>query len=273
MVMARNNGLNPHPNIVAELGPGDSLGCGLAALISGSEKYFALDVLEHASAERDLKVFDELVTLFRNKADIPGDDEFPELRPHLDAYMFPNDIFNDARMKAALKASRLETIRNSIVNGNGKDTLIVYRVPWSDANLIDKEIVDLFFSQAVLEHVDDLRKTYIAMHMWLKSTGYISHAIDFKCHGIADEWNGHWIYSDFTWKLIRGKRRYLLNRETHSTHVNMLREQGFRIVCDQAVMSASRLTRNDLAQKYASITDNDLVISDTFIQAVKHQQA
>ena len=31
--MAKANGLNPYPEVVAELGPGDSLGTGLAALI------------------------------------------------------------------------------------------------------------------------------------------------------------------------------------------------------------------------------------------------
>jgi len=44
LVMAKSNGLNFHPKVVAELGPGDSLGIGLAALISGSDKYFAFDV-------------------------------------------------------------------------------------------------------------------------------------------------------------------------------------------------------------------------------------
>lgn len=32
--MAKKNGLNPYPKIVAELGPGDSLGIGLADTLS-----------------------------------------------------------------------------------------------------------------------------------------------------------------------------------------------------------------------------------------------
>jgi hypothetical protein len=79
--MASNNGLNTYPKVVAELGPGDSLGIGLAALVSGAEKYFALDVVEYTNIERNLKIFDELVTLFKNKEDIPGEQEFPEVRP------------------------------------------------------------------------------------------------------------------------------------------------------------------------------------------------
>src|SRR5215831_2336575 len=80
LVMAFNNGLNFNPSVVAELGPGDSLGIGIAALISGAAKYFAFDVVEHANLERNLRIFDDLVTLFESRADIPGRDEFPEVK-------------------------------------------------------------------------------------------------------------------------------------------------------------------------------------------------
>ena len=79
LVMAYNNGLSTTPQIVAELGPGDSIGVGLAALISGVEKYYAFDVVEHATNQRNLTIFDELLALFRKKEDIPGKDEFPKV--------------------------------------------------------------------------------------------------------------------------------------------------------------------------------------------------
>jgi hypothetical protein len=53
------------PESVAEFGPGDSLGVGLAALLSGSNRYSALDVHRDGSTERTLRIFDELVALFR----------------------------------------------------------------------------------------------------------------------------------------------------------------------------------------------------------------
>ena len=123
-------------------------------------------------------------------------------------------------------------------------------------------------SKLVLEHVDDLQKTYKAMCLWLKPTGFISNQIDFKCHGTADQWNGHWLYSDFIWKLIRGKRSYLLNREPHSTHITILEEEGYRVECDKKIKSKSSITRNNLASKFKYFSDDDLTISGAFIQAV-----
>ena len=70
---------------------------------------------------------------------------------------------------------------------------------------------------------------------WLKPSGYISNQVDFKCHGTAPEWNGHWRYSDWMWRLVRGRRAYLLNRAPISAHLALLKEEGFEIACDQSV--------------------------------------
>ena len=269
LIMAKKNGLDPYPKIVAELGPGDSLGIGLAALISGCEKYFAFDVVEHANVARNLKIFDELVVLFKNRTPVPGDEEFPNVKPYLEKYDFPTDIFDETRLQLALSKPRIEKIRISISSFQEKESLIKYKVPWNDAACLEEETVDMIYSQAVLEHVDNLTGTYRTMYAWLKPTGYISHQIDFKCHGTATEWNGHWAYSDLMWKLIRGKRHYLINREPHSTHVKNLTEAGFRVLCDNKIMSKSSLCASDLAPRYKSMSDEDLTISGTFIQGVK----
>ena len=269
LVMAKRNGLNPYPKVVAELGPGDSLGIGLAALISGCNKYFAFDVVEYSITEKNLQIFDELVSLFRNRVAIPGDDEFPKVKPYLDEYYFPADILDESRLREALDESRIKKIRDSINHPKPNNALIQYRVPWYDASVLENTSLDMVYSQAVLEHVDDLRNTYKSMWSWLKPAGFISHQIDFKCHGTADEWNGHWTYSDFAWKLIRGKLPYLLNREPHSSHLTILEEEGFKILCDIKVKSESILTTDDLSKRFKSISDDDLTTSGAFIQALK----
>lgn len=267
--MAKRNGLNPYPRIVAELGPGDSLGTGLAALISGCDRYYAFDVVEHANTKDNLRVFDELVRLFRDRVDIPGEEEFPKVKPYLSKYEFPSDILNDDRMQLALAPSRIGEIRDSISDPKRQGSLIRYRVPWHYESVLEEASVDMIYSQAVLEHVDNLREVYKSMNLWLKPTGFISHQIDFKAHGTALDWNGHWKYSDFKWKLLRGRRSYLLNREPHSTHIAILGEEGFRVVCDQRIHMDSSLAASDLAPRFASMSDDDLTTSGAFVQAVK----
>lgn len=269
LVMAGRHGLNTAPGIVAELGPGDSLGIGLAALLSGCDRYVALDVVEHANTARNVDVFDELVTLFRDRAPIPGADEFPEIKPTLENYEFPAALMDERRLREALGEARIRRIRDSVRDSQREESLVQYRVPWHDPAVVRAGSVEMIYSQAVLEHVDDLKATYRAMRSWLRPDGYLSHQIDFRSHGITAEWNGHWACSRPVWRLIRGNRRYLLNREPHSTHITTLREQGFEIVCDTVVRSESRLSRKDLALPFRSLSDEDLVTSGAFIQAVK----
>lgn len=269
LVIAKNNGLNPYPRVIAELGPGDSIGVGLAALISGCEHYYALDIVEHANIARNIKIFDELVMLFKERSAIPGEDEFPKLKPYLDRYDFPADILNDDRLVQALDASRIANIRSAVTDPDIYRGIVSYAAPWYDTDIIEEETVDMIFSQAVLEHVDDLHGIYRSMRSWLKPKGYMSHQIDFKCHGTAEEWNGHWVYSDLVWKVIKGKRPYLLNREPHSAHIALLDKEGFEIVYDGRMTSESHITASDLASRFRNISFKDLTTSNAFIQAVK----
>lgn len=269
LVMARKNGFSQIPISVAELGPGDSLGIGLAALLSGVEQYCALDVVTHANLRRNIEIFQELVALFNDREDIPGEDEFPELKPYLESYQFPHDDLTDEVLSFALNIDRLDRIRRSITAVDRQDSKIHYVVPWSDVNNIEEESIDLIYSQAVLEHVDDLRAAYRALYSWLKPGGLMSHQIDFKCHGFADEWNGHWTYSDFQWKLIKGNRPYLLNRKPHSAHLRLMNEFGFKVRCDLTINKPSNICRSDLARRFKDLSEDDLTTSGAFIQAVK----
>ena len=65
------------PETVAELGPGFSLGIGLAALLSGSKRLYTLDVVKHWDNEKNLVIFEELIEFFKNKTSIPNNNEYP----------------------------------------------------------------------------------------------------------------------------------------------------------------------------------------------------
>jgi hypothetical protein len=158
LVMANNNGLNTNPSVVSELGPGNSLGIGLAALISGADRCYALDVVAHTEIASNLAVFDELCELFKQRAPIPTDEEFPGIKPNLDSYDFPSEILNDTRLQQALAPERLASIRQGLVE-HTEHAPIQYQAPWDDPAVIRENCVDMIFSQAVLEHVDDLDTT------------------------------------------------------------------------------------------------------------------
>ena len=269
LMQAEAAGLDTAPAVIAELGPGDSLGMGLAALLSGSRRYYAFDVMDFGAARRNLQVFEELVALFRARAPIPGPDEFPNVKPQLASYDFPSGVLTEARLGAALAEERLAAIRASLADTRRADSLIRYCVPWNDAAVIEPGSVDIIFSQAVLEHVDDLDGTYRAMHAWLAPHGYISHQVDFKCHHTASTWNGHWTHSDRRWRLIRGRLNYLLNRQPFSTHTGLLARHGFRVLAEQAVTRESTLRREQLAPRFRHLTDADLVTSGAYFLAVK----
>jgi hypothetical protein len=271
LVMARESGLDDDPRVVAELGPGDSLGIGLAALLAGADHYVGLDIVPYASASRNLAVLEELIGLFAARAPIPDSNEFPAVKPYLPSYAFPHAILGADRLARCLAPARVEAIRRALANVNAVqgEITIVYRVPWYDASVLKKDSVDMVFSQAVLEHVDELESTYAALAAWLKPGGVASHEIGFVSHGLTPEWNGHWTIPDPVWKLIRGRRPYLLNREPASTHVRLIRHSGLTLVHEERVRVHSDIPRSRLARRFRTMSDDDLGTKAVLLQATK----
>ena len=226
--LAHSNGLcSTTPLKVAELGPGDSLGVGIAALISGAESYRAFDVVAYANRTRNLAAFDALVDLFSRRADIPGAEAFPRLKPLLDDYTFPHDILPPEHMARCLAPERLARLRKAI---EAQDAAVVgYSAPWRGERSVEEASVDMILSQAVLEYVDDIPGVHAELYRWLKPGGFVSHEIDFKCHGFANEWNGHWRYSPVVWRIMTGRRLYVINREPFSTHEQALTAAGMQL--------------------------------------------
>src|SRR5215216_2661866 len=154
----------------AELGPGDSLGIGLAAMLSGTERYLALDAIQYANNSLNLQIFEELIALFRAQAPIPDDAEFPLVQPPLPSYAFPSDVLTSVRLEAALNPKRLELIRafiSSPATTARADAPICYIAPW-EPGMIRDATVDLVLSQSVLEYPQDLAGIYAEMCCWLK---------------------------------------------------------------------------------------------------------
>src|SRR5258708_1683135 len=261
------------PNCVAELGPGDSLGIGLAAMLSGADRYFSLDRKAFANPQTNLAILEGLFELFRARAPIPDDSEFPGVFPKLHSYAFPSDILDEAHLARCLEPHRVGAIRRATAgepspSSTGEPVEIRYLAPWNERRTILPESVDWIFSQAVLEHVDDVSGAYAALMKWLRAGGVMSHSIDYCCHGLTRDWNGHWTIADWVWSVVRGRRTYLINRLPHSAHVKAMRECGFRLVSDVRSRGPI-LPRSELASRFREISDEDLGTSVAFAVAVK----
>jgi hypothetical protein len=253
------------PRAVAELGPGDSIGIGLCALLSGADKYYAFDVVAYPDLRSNLAIFDELLRLFQGREAIPGPDEFPGLLPAIDDLSFPHELLNDANQLIALDRDRVQRIRKSIENAESSGSSIVYRAPWTGSRVIEPGTIDMIFSQAVLEHVVDLPDVYGAMRRWIKSDGVMTHQIDYRCHGKADHWNGHWGFSELSWRIAVGRRPYLLNRAPHSIQISLLREAGFKVLAEVRMTDSGGLRREKLAVQFRDLSDHDLTTCGAFV--------
>jgi len=272
LIMASRHGLPTRPDVVAELGPGDSLGLGLAALLSGASKYYAFDVVRYANNERNVEMLEELVDLFKRREKIPDENEFPRVRPRLDSYEFPENILTADWLSESLCTERIESVRDALLNpgNNEKDKIhISYYVPWHDPKVVKEASVDMLITQGVMQLVDNLEPTYESLSHWIKPGGFMSHEMDFTCLRTAKEWNGHWTYSDFLWRLIKGNKPWIINREPHSVHIHLMQKYGLKIVCDLTVKKASNIQRKRLAPHFKYLNDDDLTTSGAFIQAVK----
>jgi len=236
---------------VGELGPGDSLGVGLSALLAGAEKYVGLDFVPF-SADADLQsMYAELVDLFSRRVPIPSDNEFPLMRPKMASYEFPEHVVDWTGF-----AARVERIRSALRAGVNKDPMLRYQAPWT-ADQVSRGSLDLVMSQGVLQCVDGLQDAYRHIFGWLKPGGFSSHAVGCAATYLSPYWNGHWAYTEREWQFVRGKREYLLNREPLSTHLQYARDAGFTIVQAWKEYGEDGLPTHALSPRYRALDPED----------------
>lgn len=260
--MAHRHGLLTEPAVVAEIGPGNSLGVGLCALLTGSKVYYAFDIATYSNSARNLQIFSDIIWLLKRKSKDPCSDS-----------EFPGHILTEERLARSLEPSRLDRIKQCIlqVNHPVQDMFLGYVAPWDNPATMEENSVDFILSHAVMEHVDDPEAVYRILYRWLKPGGCMSHLIDYRCHNLSRDWNGHWAYSEALWKLMRSKRPYFINRYPHSLHAALIRRCGFRIVGEEKTTETSGIPRQQLDCRFQGLSDEDLTTATGFFQAVKPQ--
>jgi hypothetical protein len=264
MALAAELGMTSFPRVVAELGPGGSLGVGMAALISGADRYYAFDAVTHANRNNDLAMFDRLVEMFRARAPIPDLDAFPEMIFGPASYAFPKHLLTDRHLDDALHDERILDLRAQIASdGAGMRQAIAYRAPWDRPAETELGHVDLLMSNAVLEHVSDIEGAYRAIFAWLKPSGWSVHQIDFRSHSLFRGWDGHWACYDWLWRLMQGRRAYLLNRQPYSRHVQAAKNAGLTFL--QAIRVEREPECKSLASRFAHLDEQDRKTSIAFV--------
>jgi hypothetical protein len=178
------------PRVVAELGPGGSLGVGLCALMFGARIYYALDFVNHTDPTGNLRVFNALVEMFRECRPVSRHEgTFPEPANwgFPDGFVMPND-------------AKIEAILDDLVNKRKKFIRVV--APWTSSS-IPGDSAGWLWSHSVMEHVDEIEQVWKCYATWLAHDGIMTHNIDYHCHGLAKHWDGHRSINDLCWKVIR----------------------------------------------------------------------
>jgi SAM-dependent methyltransferase len=225
---------------IGELGPGDSIGTGLAGLLCGAASYTGLDVFPY-SAKADLRrMLRELAQKFADKEPISAGANLAE-------------VFDHKKIHA-----RFVTIDRELALNECKNQVIKYCAPWTSLDVIAESSLDLVFSHCVLEYVDRLFETYQTMHKWLKPGGFCSHHIAMNANHFSPFWNGHWAYSDLEWRLLQGRRHTVLNREPLSTHITCVKKAGFEILHMKRYSGRAGLDPAALSPRFRTLDSEDL---------------
>ena len=260
-------GMRRIPDSIAEIGPGDSIGIGLAALIVGSTRYHALDVVPYSLSGDNERILSELVQYFGERRPNPSWG-WPNYDHMMDDRFFPSRILNHRLLGKSMHPGRLQKIEAALRGAPSDPIRVAYHCPWTSSDAIEPESVDWLYSQSVMEHVDDVETAYRSMHVWLKRGGFLSHQIDLRSHGLYDQWNGHWGVPRWQWHLVRGRRAYLINRLPCSVHSRLIRKL-FEVRTELLLEDEGGIPDRDFRPPFDTLEPRDRRTAGYFVVAVK----
>jgi SAM-dependent methyltransferase len=267
-VLLGEQGCTPNAGHIAEFGPGESLGVGLAALLSGAQTYSAFDAVAVASFDHSSELLDDLAQLLSKRAGRPTRG-WPNFDHLLDENFFPSGILADNALEASLRPQRIAALRDALdaLARGEPSSLIRYQAPWNATAVMDGTI-DVIFSHSVLQYVEDLDAFYSECRRWLKPDGWMSHHIDLSSMNVTRVWNAHWSYSPRLWKTVRGARPFFLTARTSSDHVAAMQRNGFRLCKVDRAMEQG-IARQQLSEDRRGMSDEDLDCKSMFAIAQK----
>lgn len=110
----------------------------------------------------------------------------------------------------------------------------------------------------MFEHIDDYACEHHVIANIAEVGAVVFHQIDFRCHGCAEQWNGHRAYGNFTWRLAYETKPYFLNRASLADHINEMIRSGIKIQKCVRMRGIDGISRGDVSRKYRKMSEKDL---------------
>lgn len=246
----------------------------------GADEYYALDIIGFDDLSDNVAMLDELVSLFRNRSNVPDEDALSATKPNLRSYAFPRHILTDEILEKSLSNKRIEEIKALLM---GKKAVqdgeihIQYIAPYSNMENDFPKRLDYVYSQSVMEYIENLEDTYKIMGKCLAEGGYMSHQIDLSSQGLLKYWNGHWGCSQRLWKSLIAKCTYYINRQPASAHLNAVRNAGLALSFIEKTDGAPEgrnypvqcMSYERLSNEFKGMSEEDFNTSGLFFVAKK----
>ena len=236
------------PKVIIELGPGSTVGFGLAAMLLYESDYISLDIDSFFDSDVNLTVLDRIYHRLLEGSFVP-DNISADFLPKSNRALQLRDI-QALDLSTTTITDRYNLIRSRIQEPlpfpskeRWATPLLpkeMYTIFLSSRPVPNPVCVDGIFSQAVLEHVDDLHDLFFNLLSVVAPRALHSHLVDFSCHGLTREWNGHWKFSDSQWRIIRGRRPQFINRATDSNLLTFFRSLGFHLIHHEQYRNTNR---------------------------------
>ena len=186
--------------VVLEYGPGDILGMALLFYANGAESVHCVDRFPLSRlSKKNVEVYVHLLNLLDDEKRERAENAFKEKGN-------PESGFDE-------KAISYKVMRNGLSELNNK--------------------YDLIISRAVLEHVNDLKKTMLDIKCSMKVEGVSLHQVDLKSHGLDR-------YTDFdflTWPKFIYDIMY-----SHKGFPNRFRVNAYREFAEKSGLKVKQLT-------------------------------
>ena len=150
------NNIEIYNKDICEIGPGDSIGVGICALILGAKSYTGLDVISYNESKLLIQIFDDIIYYITNEVSNFKNDGFQNINPRSNQEIFPDYLKQRIINYNLLDKNRIANIKSDLfefINNKSSNTINYYS-PWDDIK-IENNKYDICISQSAFEYFEN----------------------------------------------------------------------------------------------------------------------